>query len=811
MLRAWVVGLLGTLLFFRAQFASGFDQFFGNRSDSRFILYLCEHWYRAFQGQAEWLSPGMFYPVTGVLGRSDMALGLALPYSVLRFCGLEPFLALELTTILLTVLAYALTVWLLVRVLGLGPLWGSLGAAFFTFNSAKLALSYHLQLQFVAPLPLIFGCVVLASRAPSRWRAFLLLCGAGLAWDLLAMTSFYLGWFCLFWGGLYGLFAFRRLWLPALGALVVTGMGLTPLLVAYLPVLRTQGTFGIGEVVAPQWWSFLAMGDGNYLWGWLTRLLLPAPRPHGWEESTIGLGLVVTLAWALLTLRGRALVLLTSLILVLNMQYGRVIPLSSLTHHLPGGGAIRVPTRWMVFLALPMAIALAGAGQRSRRPRLALALATLALGEQLGVADGYSIQRERAYLESLIRRLPTGTTAFYVDAPWWDRHVDSDFQTDAMMVSVLSGVPTLNGWTSRALENWYLREFRERPYEALVKGWVGLHRVSGPVVRLELTPPVEAYGPHPPAVLEDVGLPPNFVRVRGGRFEVEGKPYRFVGANLWYAMNLAPDRLVRELDRLQALGVSNVRVLAASEGPAEPRRLVPALQSAPDIYSEELLVGLDRLLAELARRRMRAVLVLCNAREWSGGVAQYLRWNGLTEGFYTNDRVFAQYERMLKKIVGRTNTLTRVPYREDPTIMSWELLAEPPEEPGRMEWFARAWRALRAADNSHLVADVDYATSPDEARPVVLGSARAPRDGGSCEPSAPTTERDRVFASILKQPVSGVFFWAWAGEGRPREAGGWWKPGDPFTGDPPDVPQGLDSVYDTDVSTARVILEAAKQ
>lgn len=37
-------------------------------------------------------------------------------------------------------------------------------------------------------------------------------------------------------------------------------------------------------------------------------------------------------------------------------------------------------------------------------------------------------------------------------------------------------------------------------------------------------------------------------------------------------------RLVRELDRLEALGITNLRVLAASEGPAdEPWRVQPAV------------------------------------------------------------------------------------------------------------------------------------------------------------------------------------------------------------------------------------------
>ena len=55
-----------------------------------------------------------------------------------------------------------------------------------------------------------------------------------------------------------------------------------------------------------------------------------------------------------------------------------------------------------------------------------------------------------------------------------------------------------------------------------------------------------------------------FVRAEGTKLWRFGEPYRFVGANLWQAMHLGADadaggdraRLVRELDRLQALGVA---------------------------------------------------------------------------------------------------------------------------------------------------------------------------------------------------------------------------------------------------------------
>src|SRR5207237_20909 len=65
-----------------------------------------------------------------------------------------------------------------------------------------------------------------------------------------------------------------------------------------------------------------------------------------------------------------------------------------------------------------------------------------------------------------------------------------------------------------------------------------------------------------------------FVRVRAMGFEIDGAPYRYVGTNFWMGMNLGSSgpggdraRLLRELDRLQEIGVTNLRIMAASEGP----------------------------------------------------------------------------------------------------------------------------------------------------------------------------------------------------------------------------------------------------
>ena len=69
-------------------------------------------------------------------------------------------------------------------------------------------------------------------------------------------------------------------------------------------------------------------------------------------------------------------------------------------------------------------------------------------------------------------------------------------------------------------------------------------------------------------------------------------------------------------------------------------------------------------------------------------------------------------------------------------------------------------------------------------------------------------------------PLAGANFWAWGGEGRPRAArtprtplaaSHCWHPGDPMLGDPPHEAAGWYSVYDTDASTAAVLLNHSQR
>jgi mannan endo-1,4-beta-mannosidase len=404
-----------------------------------------------------------------------------------------------------------------------------------------------------------------------------------------------------------------------------------------------------------------------------------------------------------------------------------------------------------------------------------------------------------------------------------------------------------------------------------------------------------------------------FVAVKGKHFQLDGKPYHYAGANLWYGMYLGSPgktgdraRLVKELDQLAAQGIMNLRVLAISETSTLKRAVTPAVILRPNHIDETLWQGLDFLLAEMAKRDMKAVLYLNNFWQWSGGMATYVSWStgktaadpdvtgdwntyiNSSASFYRDTKAQEAFRFAVRQLIARKNSVSGKVYSEDPTIMSWQLANEPrPGVDGDSTYFdafskwiddtsafikTLAPKQLVSTGNegwmgtagsrelfvkSHATKNVDYLTfhmwapnwnwfKPKDAaatydgawakmqdylnwhidtankmaKPIVLEEFGINRDEGSYRPGALTTYRDKFYTAIYGllarraaagDAIAGSNFWAWGGVGRTRNADFMWKAGDSFVGDPPQEPQGLYCVFDSDVSTVQIISAHARQ
>ena len=228
---------------------------------------------------------------------------------------------------------------------------------------------------------------------------------------------------------------------------------------------------------------------------------------------------------------------------------------------------------------------------------------------------------------------------------------------------------------------------------------------------------------------------PEFVRVENGEFMIGDSIYRYIGTNFWYGAILGSEgrggnreRLKKELDLMQEIGINNVRVLVGGDGEEDiPSHIMPVLQTAPGVYNDTILDGLDYLMAELEKRDMKAVLYLNNAWEWSGGYGTYLEWTG--EGrtpdptidgykeyvsqvskFVTNDSAKQLAANHAKNIVTRNNRYTGKPYSDSPALMSWQIANEPRAFASDSitknefaKWIASQAALIKSLDSNHMV------------------------------------------------------------------------------------------------------------
>ncbi|MEA2700818.1 MAG: mannan endo,4-beta-mannosidase [Myxococcales bacterium] len=194
--------------------------------------------------------------------------------------------------------------------------------------------------------------------------------------------------------------------------------------------------------------------------------------------------------------------------------------------------------------------------------------------------------------------------------------------------------------------------------------------------------------------LEDTGCPPlppisGFVgRDDGALLFDHISPFRATGSNLYYLQQLLSYaqqdqdttalRVVREvLDDLVCLSLPVARIWGFNDAPSDSSSI---RHSPADGFREEGLRGLDQAVWEAKKRGIRLIIPLVNNWGEYGGLPAYAAWATQTLGSpYTHDDFFTtpQMKQWWKDyafmLVNRVNTFTQVAYKDEPTIMAWEV------------------------------------------------------------------------------------------------------------------------------------------
>ncbi len=231
--------------------------------------------------------------------------------------------------------------------------------------------------------------------------------------------------------------------------------------------------------------------------------------------------------------------------------------------------------------------------------------------------------------------------------------------------------------------------------------------------------------------------PGEFVTRNGARLELSGSEFRFAGSNNYYLMYSSRVMVDDVLEAAARAGFNTMRTWGfldiGTPGGADSVRgpsngiwfqhwdgNAPAYNDGPSGLEK-----LDYVVQKAGELGVRLIIPLVN--NWSdfGGMDQYVRWRAMSSGetrewfhddFYTDLTIRGWYQDWITHVIERVNTLTGVPYRDDPAIAMWELSNEArcggsgtyPRSDGcstatLTEWVETMSAHIKSLDPNHLV------------------------------------------------------------------------------------------------------------
>ncbi|MGD9804934.1 MAG: cellulase family glycosylhydrolase [Hyphomicrobiaceae bacterium] len=222
------------------------------------------------------------------------------------------------------------------------------------------------------------------------------------------------------------------------------------------------------------------------------------------------------------------------------------------------------------------------------------------------------------------------------------------------------------------------------------------------------------------------------MKVDGTRFVLNGKTFPVAGVNNHYLSYGSKYEVLRVLDDAKDLGVNVIRtfnhpVIGSRDGKSRPTiwnfharaessnlgvhgvymlywddaKQIMAVNEGPDGIGR-----LDFLIAEARKREIRLIIPFLDFWAYTGGAQQMRAWYGSEDKhrfFFEDERTRADFKTWIRYLLTRVNPLTGITYKDDPTIMAWELMNEPYAKPETLylRWVAEMSAYAKTIDPNH--------------------------------------------------------------------------------------------------------------
>ena len=231
-------------------------------------------------------------------------------------------------------------------------------------------------------------------------------------------------------------------------------------------------------------------------------------------------------------------------------------------------------------------------------------------------------------------------------------------------------------------------------------------------------------------------VPAGVVYREGTHFYVDGGVFYFAGTNSYDLFTMEPADIDTRMAQMASDGVKVVRTWGWCHDTWH------GFETSEGVYDENQFMLFDYIMEAARANGIRIVIVLSGYWEAYGGIDRRLQWEGLAYGDHASRSVFfkntgckQQYKNYAAHFINRINSISGMPYKEDPALFSWQLMNEPryqdatPNENSTGTTF-RAWvdemaAYIKSLDSNHMVSlgieghESRYGFGGDEGNPFI--------------------------------------------------------------------------------------------
>lgn len=184
----------------------------------------------------------------------------------------------------------------------------------------------------------------------------------------------------------------------------------------------------------------------------------------------------------------------------------------------------------------------------------------------------------------------------------------------------------------------------------------------------------------------------NFVQKRGQELTLSNKKFTMIGVNIYDIVSRSKEEIDTHLLEISQTDMNTIRLWGFNK---EGR------------LNDNDFEKMDYIIDESSKKNIRLIIVLGNQYEDYGGRSNFTHESNL-DSFYTDPKAKKLYKEHVLELLNRKNTVSGRMYKDEPTILAWELLNEPRYENDKesrivAEWMEEIAQYVLQHDNKHLI------------------------------------------------------------------------------------------------------------